>query len=178
MAALRCHLNCAKTKVTAQLRLWICAENTDALPISFRIYPQCKIACADLCALPRVRTWSETHFDMVTCCAPTRCCIATPRITMFAGRTERGLGHGDPEDHRNVEQTTPLLGHRHRRACTETVDDGVAAFFLEATHVHAGDVDPSVCDSVCVPFRLPRGRLRDGVWLRGASTALDRRCHG
>ena len=26
-------------------------------------------------------------------------------------------------------------------ACTETVDDGVAAFFLKATHVHAGDVD-------------------------------------
>ena len=27
-------------------------------------------------------------------------------------------------------------------ACTETIDDGVAAFFLKATHVHAGDVDP------------------------------------
>ena len=91
---------------------------------------------------------------------------------------QRGLGHGDPEDHRNVEQTTPLLGYRHRRACTETVDDGVAAFLLEATHVLAGDVDSSVCDSVVVPLRLPRGRLRDGVWLRGASTALDRRCHG
>ena len=37
-------------------------------------------------------------------------------------------------------------------ACTETVDDGVAAFFLKATHVHAGDVDPSVCDSVVVLF--------------------------
>ena len=42
------------------------------------------------------------------------------------------------------------LGYQHRRACTQTVDDGVAAFFLDATHVHAGDVDPLVCDSVVV----------------------------
>ena len=34
--------------------------------------------------------------------------------------------------------------------CTETVDDGVTAFFLEATHVHASDFDPSVCNSVVV----------------------------
>ena len=29
-------------------------------------------------------------------------------------------------------------------ACTETVDDGVVAFFLKATHVHAGEVAASL----------------------------------
>ena len=82
------------------------------------------------------------------------------------------------ENHRNVEQTTPRLECRHRRACTETVDDGVAAFFLEATHVHAGDVDSSVCDSVCVPSasRVDASEMASGsvvppLHLIGAATA-------
>ena len=57
------------------------------------------------------------------------------KITIFAGRTERGLGHGGSEDHRNVEQTTPLLGYQHRRARTETVDDGVRCF-LPRSNAH------------------------------------------
>ena len=41
-------------------------------------------------------------------------------------------------------------------ACTEIADDGVAAFFREATHVHAGNVDPCTCaDSVVVDFPSP-----------------------
>ena len=50
---------------------------------------------------------------------------------------------------------------------TETIDDGVAAFFLEAIHVQARYFFPGVqiCgDALC----LPRGRFRDDVELRGA----------
>ena len=37
--------------------------------------------------------------------------------------------------------TTAFFLHNFE-ACTEKVDDGVAAFFLKTTHVHASDVDP------------------------------------
>ena len=100
--------------------------------------------------------------------------VETPTLK----RTERDVGHGHSEDHRHVERTTPLLGYQHRRSCTETVDDGVDAFFLEATHVHAGDVDPSVCESVVVlsvsrveASEIASGSVVPPLHLIGAATA-------
>ena len=173
MAALRCHLNCAKTKVTAQF-----VRRTPTLFRSDFASVHSAKSFAPTCVPSHGSNVVGNTFRLGDMCTPTRCYIATPCITMFAGRTGRGLGHGDPEDHRNVEQTTPLLGHRHRRACTKTVDDGVAAFFLEATHVHAGDVHSSVCDSVVVlsVFRVDASEMASGsvappLHLIGAATA-------